>query len=328
MRLLARYFFRKLPKDFTVCDHPLRNFPQARPCIADKPETDSIVNPWVFISIGVPSSREQPSPKSDLPVDRKPAHRCARIASVKRTLFAAVGSIFLGLVLCAQTGTDASHQSFHITPLKPVDELRREALQSQPPAEQGKRKSDLVEVIKLDPTIKLDIRYASDNNFMATPFYSEARAFLQRPAAQELVAANGELRERGYGILIHDAYRPWYVTKMFWDATPDDKKKFVADPAQGSRHNRGCAADVSLYDMKTGLEVAMPSGYDEMSERAYPNYSGGNADERARRDLLREVMEKHEFTVYQFEWWHFDYKDCTDWPIGNISFEKLNSSGQ
>ena len=227
-----------------------------------------------------------------------------------------------------QAAPDASTQSFQITPLQPVEELRREALAAQPPVEQGKRKSDLVEVTKLDPTIKLDIRYASTNNFMQTPFYSQARAFMQRPAAKALVAANRELHKRGYGILIHDAYRPWYVTKMFWDATPDDKKKFVADPAKGSNHNRGCAADVSLYDLKTGREVPMPSGYDEMSERAYPNYTGGTADERARRDLLREVMEKHGFTVYEFEWWHFDYKDCTSWPIGNTSFEKLSSARQ
>jgi D-alanyl-D-alanine dipeptidase len=247
---------------------------------------------------------------------------------MKRKLIASGGSFFLALALFGQTATDASRQSFHITPLKPVEDLRRDALQSQPPAEQGKRKSDLVEVTKLDRTIKLDIRYASDNNFMATPFYSQARAFLQLPAAQSLVAANRELRKYGYGILIHDAYRPWYVTKMFWDATPDDKKKFVADPAVGSQHNRGCAADVSLYDMKTGKEVDMPSGYDEMSERAYPNYSGGMADERALRDLLREIMEKHNFTVYEFEWWHFDYKDCTSWPIGNVPFEKLNSAGK
>ena len=220
---------------------------------------------------------------------------------------------------------DASQQSFHITPLKPVGELRREALAAQPPVEQGKHKAELVEVTRLDPTIKLDIRYASSNNFMATPFYTQARAFLQRPVAKDLVAANRELRKRGYGILIHDAYRPWYVTKMFWDATPDDKKKFVADPAKGSNHNRGCAADVSLYDLKTGHEVPMPSGYDEMSERAYPSYTGGDASERNLRDLLRTVMERHHFTVYEFEWWHFDHDDCSSWPIGNTPFEKLNN---
>jgi D-alanyl-D-alanine dipeptidase len=225
-----------------------------------------------------------------------------------------------------QPAAGAAQQSFHISPLKPVEELRREALAAQPPAEQGKRASDLVEVVKLDPTVKLDIRYASANNFMSTPFYTQARAFLQRPAAQALVRAHTELKRQGYGVLIHDAYRPWYVTKMFWEATPDDKKQFVANPAEGSKHNRGCAADVSLYDIRTGHEVDMPSGYDEMSARAYPDYAGGTQAERARRDLLRRVMEANGFTVYEYEWWHFDYRGCTEWPIMNVPFEKLQAA--
>ena len=225
--------------------------------------------------------------------------------------------------LCAQTSVPASVQSFHITPVKPIAELRREALAAQPPHEEGKRKPDLVELIKLDPTIKLDIRYASSNNFMSTPFYTEARAFLQRPAAEAVVRASAKLKPLGYGLIIHDGYRPWYVTKMFWDGTPADKHQFVADPAEGSRHNRGCAVDLSLYDLKTGQEVEMPSGYDEMSERAFPNYQGGTKEERDRRDLLRRVMESEGFTVYEAEWWHFDYKDWNQYPILNVPFEKL-----
>ena len=140
--------------------------------------------------------------------------------------------------------------SFHTTPVRPVDELRAAALKAQPPTEQGSfRPSDLVELVKLDPTIKLDIRYATSNNFLGTPVYTEARAFLQRPAAGAVARASQELKAEGYGIIIHDGYRPWYVTKIFWDATPPDKHIFVADPAQGSRHNRGCAVDLSLYDL-------------------------------------------------------------------------------
>ena len=217
----------------------------------------------------------------------------------------------------------ASVQSFRIKPVKPVDELRREALAAQPPKEEGKRKPDLVELVKLDPAIKLDIRYASSNNFMSTPFYTEARAFMQRPAAEAVVRAGKALKPYGYGLIIHDGYRPWYVTKMFWDGTPADKHQFVADPSEGSRHNRGCAIDLSLYDLKTGEEVQMPSGYDEMSDRAYPNYTGGTQEERDRRDLLRRVMEHEGFTVYEAEWWHFDYKDWNQYPILNVPFEKL-----
>jgi D-alanyl-D-alanine dipeptidase len=220
------------------------------------------------------------------------------------------------------SGVDST---FRITPLRPVADLQREALAAQPPKETGDfRQPDLVELVTLDPTIKLDIRYATTNNFMSTPMYSQARAFLQRPAAEALVRANHALRAQGYGLLIHDGYRPWYVTKMFWDATPNDKKIFVADPKDGSRHNRGCAVDLTLYDLKTGIAVKMPSGYDEMSERAYANYAGGTPEERARRAILRAAMEKEGFTVYPQEWWHFDYKDWKYYPILNIRFEEIN----
>src|SRR5271167_4369684 len=202
----------------------------------------------------------------------------------------------------------AQQVSFRITPLRPVAELRAEALKEQPPREQGTfLKSDLVELTTLDPTIKLDIRYATTNNFLGTPVYTQARAFLQRPAAEALLRAHRELKSYGYGLIIHDGYRPWYVTTIFWDATPDDKKIFVADPAAGSKHNRGCAVDLSLYDLRTGKEVKMPSGYDEMTERAYANYAGGTPEERARRALLKQAMEKQGFVVNPTEWWHFDY---------------------
>jgi D-alanyl-D-alanine dipeptidase len=214
--------------------------------------------------------------------------------------------------------------SFRITPLRPVPELRAEALNASPPQEQGNfRKPDLVELTRLDPTIKLDVRYATTNDFLGTPLYTQARAFLQRPAAEALVRAHRELKAVGYGLIIHDGYRPWYVTKIFWDATPDDKKIFVANPAEGSRHNRGCAVDLSLYDLKTGKEVEMPSGYDEMTERAYANYAGGTAEERARRALHKQAMEKQGFAVNPDEWWHFDYKDWKQYPILNKKFEDL-----
>jgi D-alanyl-D-alanine dipeptidase len=218
----------------------------------------------------------------------------------------------------------AQQVSFHITPLRPVQELRAEALQAQPPREQGSfRKPDLVELVQLDPTIKFDIRYATTNNFLGTPVYTQARAFLQRPAAEALVRANRELKPQGYGLIIHDGYRPWYVTKIFWDATPNDQKIFVANPAEGSKHNRGCAVDLSLYDLKTGKEVKMSSGYDEMTDRAYADYPGGTAAERARRGLLRQAMERNGFKVIPTEWWHFDYKDWKQYPILNVKFEDL-----
>jgi len=243
-----------------------------------------------------------------------------KIALTRRTLLLSLLFFLLQLTF-AQSPAETT---FRITPLHPVEELREEALKAQPPHESGRfRRPELVELIKLDPTIKLDIRYATDNNFMSTPLYSQARAFLQRPAAQALLRAHRALRKQGYGLLIHDGYRPWFVTKMFWEATPDDKKIFVADPAKGSRHNRGCAVDLTLYDLKTGEAVEMPSGYDEMTKRAYADYPGGTDEQRDRRATLRRAMEKEGFKVNPEEWWHFDYKDWGKYPIMNVKFEDL-----
>ena len=213
---------------------------------------------------------------------------------------------------------------FRVTPVRPVAELLPLALAASPPQESGDfRPADLVELTTLDPSIRLDIRYAGSRNFLGTPLYSEARAFLQRPAAEALVRVQRSLAPEGYGLLVHDAYRPWYVTKIFWDAMPPDLHRYVADPAEGSRHNRGCAVDLTLVDLKSGRPVEMPSVYDESTERAYPNYSGGTAAERAARDLLRRHMEAEGFTVYEFEWWHFDYRDWKSYAIGNVRFEDI-----
>lgn len=223
-------------------------------------------------------------------------------------------------LLRRQVGPESGNQLL-VPPIRPMDQLRREALAASPPAEPGPfRATDLVELVKLDPTIKLEIRYATSNNLFGTPFYTEARAFLQRPAAEAVARANAALRPRGYGLLVHDGYRPWYVTRMFWDASPDDKRIFVADPAQGSRHNRGAAVDLTLYDLKTGLPVDMVSTYDETSSRAYPNYPGGTSRQRWYRALLRQAMEAERFSVYDAEWWHFDYADWRQYAIGNVDF--------
>jgi D-alanyl-D-alanine dipeptidase/kynurenine formamidase len=198
------------------------------------------------------------------------------------------------------------------------------AAQNAPPREQANfRLPDLVELTAVDPTIKLDVRYATANNFTGKAVYPEARAFLQRPAAEALARAARALREKGYGLLVFDGYRPWRVTKLFWDVTPADKKAFVADPAKGSKHNRGCAVDLSLYELAGGREVTMPGAYDEMSERSYPTFEGGTAAQRQARDALREAMEHEGFFVYSHEWWHFDFKDWRRYPILDIPFSEI-----
>jgi len=207
--------------------------------------------------------------------------------------------------------------------------VRAAALAAAPPVESpAHRASDLVSLTSLDPSIKLDIRYASTNNFMGFPLYERSGAWLQRPAAEALARAARTLKAQGYGLLIHDGYRPWFVTRMFWDATPAYAHVFVADPAQGSRHNRGCAVDLTLYDLKTGQPVEMTGRYDEMSRRSYADYVGGTSRQRWTRDLLRKAMEAEGFGVYPEEWWHFDYKDWRDYAIGTQTFSQLVAEGR
>ncbi|HYX67820.1 MAG TPA: M15 family metallopeptidase [Terriglobales bacterium] len=232
--------------------------------------------------------------------------------------------LLLFIALAAAQQPAPQPQFFRITPVRPVAELRAQALKAQPPKEQGSfRSPDLVELVALDPSIHLDIRYATARNFLGTPVYEQARAFLERPAAEALVRAHHKLRAQGYGLLIHDAYRPWYVTKIFWDATPPAQHEFVADPQEGSRHNRGCAVDLTLYDLKTGAAVAMPSLYDEMTPRAYSNYAGGSSQENAHRALLKQAMEAEGFVQLPNEWWHFDYRDWKLYPILNLPFDRI-----
>ena len=193
-----------------------------------------------------------------------------------------------------------------------------------PPAETGSfREADLVELTTLDPSIHLDIRYATSNNLVGRPVYEEARAFLQRPAAEAVVRANQALRAKRYVLLVFDGYRPWSVTKIFWDVTPPENRKFVADPKVGSKHNRGCAVDLSLYDLGTRLEVEMPSPFDEMSDRASPTFAGGTPAQREHRDLLSAAMVREGFLVEPDEWWHFDYKDWKDYRILDIPFRDI-----
>lgn len=216
---------------------------------------------------------------------------------------------------------------FHITPVKPIAELEAEAKRATAPLEKGTfKEADLVDITKYGSNIKLDVRYATNDNFLGVPIYSSARAFLQRPAAVALSRITKRLEKLGYGLLVHDAYRPWYVSKIFWDATPQESKIFVADPSKGSRHNRGSAIDLTLYDLKTGDPIEMVGLYDEMTERSFPYYPGGTSLQRWHRELLRDVMESEGFKVYEYEWWHFDFDGWQNYRILTSTFEEIDGS--
>ena len=182
----------------------------------------------------------------------------------------------------------------------------------------------MIELIKLDATLKLDIRYATDNNFVEQVLYPQARAFMQPEPAAAIIRVHRKLKDDGLGLVIFDGYRPWSITKLFWEVTTEYEKKFVANPERGSKHNRGCAVDLSIFDLATGEDLPMPSGFDEFTDRAAAAYSGGTTEETANRELLIGLMEAEGFTVNPNEWWHFDYQGWEDFPIMDISFDEAS----
>ncbi len=183
---------------------------------------------------------------------------------------------------------------------------------------------DLVELITLEPTIRLDIRYATAQNFTGLVLYDQPRAFLVNAAAQALVRVHRMLRADGYGLTIFDGYRPHSVTKKLWEATPPGpKRNYVANPAKGSRHNRGCAVDLSLHDLATGALVEMPSDYDEFTPRAHRNFVAASPKAIANRQRLERYMQAEGFRGMSNEWWHFDFIGWEKFPILNVPFSKI-----
>jgi len=196
----------------------------------------------------------------------------------------------------------------------------------KPPLELGpSRAARLVDAVAVDSSLRLDIRYATPDNFTGHPLYTQARAILQLPVAKALARANRRLHAQGFTLVIWDAYRPWSVTRILWVSAPEEKRKpqFVADPRIGSNHNRGCAVDVTLFDLKAEREAAMPSAYDEFTERARADYAGGSEESRRLRDRLRSAMESEGFAVNEAEWWHFNHKTCKEYSLLDVDFSEV-----
>jgi zinc D-Ala-D-Ala dipeptidase len=177
---------------------------------------------------------------------------------------------------------------------------------------------DLVDLNLFDPRLRLDIRYATTDNFMGRVLYPVARAMLQRPAAQALTRVQTRAEAHGFGLLIHDAYRPWRITKMMWDETPEAQREFVANPATGSRHNRGCAIDLTLH--RGGRAVEMPSPYDDFTPAAYRSNMATSGDALANSARLEGWMAAEGFIPLPNEWWHFDWKDWRNYPVQDQPF--------
>ena len=182
---------------------------------------------------------------------------------------------------------------------------------------------DLVDLARLDPRLRFDIRYATSANFMGRVLYPLARAVAQRPVAEALSRVQTRAETAGYGLLIFDAYRPWRITKAMWDQTPAEKREFVADPRTGSRHNRGCSIDLSLH--KGGVEVVMPSPYDDFTPAAYRSNTAAPAEALALSRMLEDWMVAEGFVPLPNEWWHYDWAEWRRYPIMDVPLEDVTA---
>lgn len=181
----------------------------------------------------------------------------------------------------------------------------------------------MIELKTAIPKIQYDLKYATTNNFMKRRMYPTrtSKTFLRKDAAAALSIVQRELNSRGIGLKIYDAYRPWSVSKMFWDLVKDER--YVANPARGSNHNRGTAVDLTLINLKTGQELNMGAGFDNFTDTAHHSFKNLPATVLQNRELLRNVMEKNGFTIYNEEWWHYTFKSETKFEVLDIPFKKL-----
>lgn len=223
----------------------------------------------------------------------------------------ALAVCLLVLAACTQTAIPRNRYGLEVVP----DAATYQRLA------RANRNMELVDVATLDPAIRIDVRYATANNFMKHPLYPVAKVYLRRPAADALRDVQRELAERGLGLKVFDGYRPYRVTEEMWE--PIRNPDFVADPAKGSRHNRGMAVDLTVVDAKTGEELAMPTPYDDFTSRARQDFNDLPPDVIANRALLRDVMTKHGFEPLPSEWWHFDFGSWRAYPLMDVALEDL-----
>jgi zinc D-Ala-D-Ala dipeptidase len=182
----------------------------------------------------------------------------------------------------------------------------------------------LVDIRSINPNIALDIRYATTNNFVKQKLYSQPRCILRAAVAQQLSQVQTDLEKRGLGLKVYDCYRPLAVQRALWAIKPDDR--YVANPKNGSRHNRGAAVDLTLVDRKTGKELPMPTAFDDFTERASRSYSNLPENVRKNRQTLEDAMVKAGFIPLSSEWWHFDGKGWQNYAIRDIPFSAIPST--
>ncbi|MBQ9697051.1 MAG: hypothetical protein IJV46_00740 [Acidaminococcaceae bacterium] len=202
--------------------------------------------------------------------------------------------------------------------------LKTEAMQAPVPAKlQQGQAARLVRIRSIISNVKIDLRYTGSNTIFGFPLHDAPDAFADAETAAALQKVSEKMAVQGYGLLIWEAYRPWYVSKLASDLLPKDKKSMLPLPEKGEDRNTGRTVDVSLYSLKTGEPVVMCSDFDEVSVRQYPKYAGGTEQQRILRDMLAAVMKEAGFEQGNEEWWHFSYGKTDGWQHLNIPYESI-----
>ena len=227
-----------------------------------------------------------------------------------------ISSLFFLLLLISWTQQPKKENPYHLEIISNIADYQKSILSN--PANR------LVDLEKAIPDIVLDIKYATSNNFTHRTIYPAPKAFLREPVVDALLKVQQELKGNGIGLKIYDAYRPYAVTVKFFEVYPDTT--FVASPKTGSRHNRGCAVDLTLIDLISGRELEMPTGFDDFTEKAMHNYMNLTQKALQNRQILRDVMSKYGFIPYESEWWHYDFKGWKNYPIMDLSFDELRNN--
>lgn len=257
--------------------------------------------------------------------------KCLLLAAAVLALTAALIGVFAVRAACADggadadetpqttanvtvTASDASGTDVSGTDVSPADadrstEPTEPAVPPDPLPEP--EDGDMVPLRERAPGVRVDLRYATENNFTGQVIYDFTEPLVRYSTAKKLAAVQRELEASGLGLLVWDAYRPVAAQQRLWEVCPDPR--FVSDPSKGySGHCRGNTVDVTLV-RADGSAVGMPSGFDDFSSRADRDYSDVSEEAAENARLLERVMEAHGFKGYSGEWWH--YSDTESWPV-------------
>lgn len=224
----------------------------------------------------------------------------------------------LNLISCKNTSNEDSRNPYNLDLVLTFKDYQQQVIANP--------KLEMIDLENTISDIVLDIRYATSNNFTHEVIYSAPKAFARKAVAEALCKVQDSLAFHNIGIKIYDAYRPYAATLRFYEVYPDTN--FVANPRYGSRHNRGCAIDITLVEKSTGKEIPMPTEFDDFSEKAHPVYANLPDTVLANRAFLFSIMSHFGFTHYPTEWWHFDYIGWENYPLMDIPFNDLQTKSK